>query len=75
VNERLLTITDLDGSARVHRISELSDADRALVAPIFDQALAAADCTPAEFLVVLSDHLADRAAYERVCAAKGLLPL
>jgi hypothetical protein len=75
MTDRLLTITGIDGSTRVHRIGELSDADRALVAPIFDQALAEAACTPAQFLVALSDHLADRAAYERVCAAKGLLPL
>lgn len=72
---RLLTIHDVDGSTRVHRLNELSDADRELVAPIFDKALAAAGCSPAQFLVVLSDQIADRAAYERVCAAKGLLPL
>lgn len=71
----LLTISDVDGSTRVWRVPELTDADRQLVAPIFGEALAAAACTPAQFLVVLSDHLADQAAYERVCAARGLLAL
>ena len=71
----LLTIRDVDGSTRVWRVPELTDADRQLVAPMYDEALADAACTPAQFLVALSDHLADRAAYKRVCAAKGLLPL
>jgi hypothetical protein len=71
----LLEITDVDGSTRVHRLAPLTDADRQLIAPIFDDALAAARCTPAEFLLALSDHIADQRAYERVCAAKGLLPL
>lgn len=75
MTDRLLTITGPDGSTRVHRLAEITDDDRALLAPIFDEALVAAACTPAQFLVVLSDHLADQAAYERVCAAKGLLPL
>lgn len=75
MNERLLTVSDVDGSTRVHRIALLTDEDRALIGPLFDEALAAAGCTPAQFLVALSDVIADRAAYERVCAARGLLAL
>lgn len=71
----LLTITHPDGSVAAHRIAELTDADRALIAPIFDEALAEACCTPAQFLVALSDHITDLHAYERVCARKGLLAL
>lgn len=71
----LLTVTHPDGSVNAHRIAQLTGEDRALVAPIFDAALAAADCTPAQFLIVLSDLIADQHAYERVCASRGLLPL
>ena len=73
--ERLLTISDVAGSTRVHRIADLTDEVRALAGPLYEAALAAAGCTPGEFLLVLSDLIADQHAYERVCARKGLLPL
>jgi hypothetical protein len=71
----LLTITHPDGSVVAHRIAELSDADRAIVAPIAEAFMAAHDITPVELLSGLSDHVTDQAAYERVCARKGLLAL
>jgi hypothetical protein len=71
----LLTITHPDGSVAAHRIAELTDADRAIVAPIAEAFMAAHGLTPVELLVGLSDHVTDQAAYERVCARKGLLAL
>ena len=73
--ERLLTISDVDGSTRLHRLAVLTDEDRALIGPLYEAALADAACTPGEFLLVLADLIADQHAYERVCARKGLLPL
>ena len=75
MSERLLTISDVDGSTRVHRLAELTEEDRAVVGPLYEAALAAAGCSPAEFLLVLSYTIADQQAYERVCASRGLLPL
>lgn len=75
MSDALLTIGHPDGTVRAHRVATLAAADRALVAPIFDQALADAGCSPAQFLVVLSDLIADQHAYARVCNRKGLLAL
>lgn len=71
----LLTISHPDGSVAAHRIAELTDADRAIVAPIAEAFMSAHDLTPAELLIGLSDHVTDEAAYQRVCARKGLLAL
>jgi hypothetical protein len=71
----LLTVSHPDGSVAAHRIAELTDADRAIVGPITEAFMAAHDLTPVELLIGLSDHVTDQAAYERVCARKGLLAL
>jgi hypothetical protein len=71
----LLTISHPDGSVAAHRIAELADADRAIVAPITEAFMAEHGLTPVELLIGLSDHVTDQAAYERVCARKGLLAL
>lgn len=57
------------------RVPQLTDADRALIAPFAQRLHEACGGQWEQLLVVLAEQIADEAAYRRVAAARGVLAL
>jgi hypothetical protein len=73
----LLTVADGHGNVIAIRLPVLTDAERAVCAAAWDRAFPdGLDAQAAGWLITeVARDLHDEAAYERVCARRGLLPL